>query len=352
MAGETADTVPYWTIGFDDVGPRVPWSGEAVPILQPLPEPPPGGGQVIHFEFPKVPVEIPLPGLPTDFLGKGVIPTYHDLWNWIDGDAGKSTPDVKSSDDTILDRAVNAAKAIAGSATRALGSLVNDAVDYTQATASTILDDLSYVWSTLQDQIDYLDAAVYTSFAHINHIEQISLPNIEHDVATLGDNTWNLVGHAVQSVEEWATDNIYDPLHENIGQVAAAIPVWSEGAYERAKDYTDQAVDGLGINVLKQLVPLTLAVQALQTESEDCVQPMCEVMGPKTDLGKFLKGLKLATELAALTAVLQMDEGDLANLIHAVTSRMAAILGDVEDFFAPGGETVAGLVAAITADIV
>ncbi len=78
---------------------------------------------------------------------------------------------------------------------------------------------------------------------------------------------------------------------------------------------------------------------------------MCETIGPKTDLGKLLKGLKVAGEIAALTAILSMNETDLANLIHDVTSHLASVVGDVEQFLGPGGETVAGLIKNATVDL-
>lgn len=245
----------------------------------------------------------------------------------------------------------NAVKAAVGSAIKAMSGFVNTAYDVgllglEQAIQETVnrIQSETILANDVLDRLTKLEAVQ-------DFVARYVVPSIQAQIDQI--NARRLTDFQFNSLadRQWATDNIYTPLKENIGQVAGQIPVWSEGAYERANAYTDQQVGHLGANVLTQLVPLAGAVKALETEAEECVKPMCETLGPKTDLGKLLKGLKVAGEIAALTAILSMSEDDLVGLIREVANKLATVVGDVEQFLQPGGETVAGLIAHATADL-
>jgi hypothetical protein len=94
--------------------------------------------------------------------------------------------------------------------------------------------------------------------------------------------------------------------------------------------------------------PIRAAVAALQTESEDCTQPMCETLGPKTDLGKLLKALKFAADAAFLAELYNLTEPELVGYIKKVVAAMANVVTDFESFFGSGGETVGHLIASAT----
>jgi hypothetical protein len=161
-----------------------------------------------------------------------------------------------------------------------------------------------------------------------------------------------LVGGAVTGVESWAIDNIYGPLDAKIEREIAGVrtDVWNlTGAWA---DRLLGDIDAEALRRAAAIAAVAAGVAAIAKWIDDCGEPMCQNLGPKTDLGKLLKGLKVAAEVAALGALLQMDANDLARLIHALTARLGAVVGDIETFLGPGGETVAGLIAAATADVV
>lgn len=315
----------------------------AEPIVEPIVEAP-----VLWL----VPDTIPLTDVPIEWPFLGPRALWDDVYGYgrsIVRYFGRHTGGDQFVMTSTLDDAIDSA---VGSTVKALSGFINQA-------AQLAIDAQN--WTSMQ--LDALDAnigAIYGYFdSRIGLLEgfqwavtRLALPSLQAQIDELHHLRSTDFQFNSAADRAWAMDNIYRPLHENIGQVASAIPVWSEGAYERARNYADDAVGVLGTHTLAQLVPLTLAVRALETESEECVKPMCETLGPKTDLGKLLKGAKIAAELAALTAILSMDAGDIAGLIHAVTSRLSTVVDDVEQFLGPGGETVAGLIAAATGDLV
>jgi hypothetical protein len=85
------------------------------------------------------------------------------------------------------------------------------------------------------------------------------------------------------------------------------------------------------------VAPLALAVAAmqsqlgaLQTESDECTKPMCDTMGPKTDLGKLLKGINIAKWLALLAFA---ETVDIKTLEH-IAVLAAGVEGDVGSWIA------------------
>lgn len=292
-----------------------------------------------------VPASEPEPG-PGAFWPGGA---PHGSWNDVFGFAKSIVKFFGRGDDAVsyvllpqLNEAIDAA---VGSTIKALSGFINraaeiglDAQEWSRFGLDAVSANIGAIYQYFDDRINALRAQVHA-------LETLVIPSLQAQILQIQHDLGPMFEFNSAADRQWSVDHIFNPLTDALGQVAAEIPIFSEGAYERAKVYTDDAVNALGLHTLEALVPLTVAVQALQTADEQCTQPMCDTIGPKTDLGKLLKGLKVAAELAALTAFLNMDSNDLAQFIHTITTRLAAIVGDVEQFLGPGGETVAGLVA-------
>lgn len=297
-----------------------------------------------------IPGSEPQPGPDVEYPGQGAVRLWDDVYNY-----GKSVLHYFSRSHggtayVMADQLNEAIDSAVGATIKALSGPINRAAEIgadAQEWASMELDAMSAnigsIYQYFDDRVSGLER-IQDALVH-NYV-----PLVAGEVAQLRSDM--MAGFAFNSAadRQWATDNIFKPLQENIGATIRAIPEAAADAEARANQYTDDAVQRLGVNVLSGIAPVVAAVSALQAESEDCTQPMCDTIGPKTDLGKLLKGLKLGAEIAALTAILDMNADDLANLIHAVTSHLASLVGDVEQFLAPGGETVAGLIAHATAE--
>lgn len=79
--------------------------------------------------------------------------------------------------------------------------------------------------------------------------------------------------------------------------------------------------------ILKTVASIQARLAPLEQEAEDCVKPMCEAVGPKTDAGKLLKSVNLLKWLAALAALETMDVKTLERLAGTLAEGEGA-LGD------------------------
>jgi len=82
--------------------------------------------------------------------------------------------------------------------------------------------------------------------------------------------------------------------------------------------------------IARTLTQVKTQLAKINEEIDTCVIPMCDTMGPKTDLGKLLKGLKVAKWLAIFAALETIDVKDLEALALAV----AGTEGKLGDFVA------------------
>jgi hypothetical protein len=153
---------------------------------------------------------------------------------------------------------------------------------------------------------------------------------------------------------QWALDTIYAPLTENIGQVAANAEVQTVKVAAQIVPVS-QVVAATAVapvaSEVAQLAPaLTFvegAVHTLQDQATNCVNDMCATMGPKTDLGKFLKALNLAGEAALLAYLAGLDGAGINQLLQNLVTASGTAIDDISSLFT-GGATVGDLLAKIS----
>lgn len=330
-------STPWWSIDNPQTVGAAAFNPE--PVVAPL-------------ELWLVPDSVPEPDPTVQYPGQGAKALWDDVWHYsksILSYFGRSGPSVAYVTTDVLNQAIDDTLR---SSVNSLSGFINQsaqlAVD-AQNWASKQLDaldaNIGAIYQYFDDRIKFLDA-------YVSSIVSDSLPALQHGLDLLRHDM--LAGFAFNSAadRQWATDHIFRPLQEDIFREALRANAAIDESANAVRSYVDAHDIAQSLHFASLVAPLAVAVKALQTESEQCTQPLCEVLGPKTDLGKLLKGLKVATELAALTALLNMNEQDLANVITQVTGRLGAIVGDFEQFFAPGGETVAGLIKAAGGSVI
>lgn len=156
----------------------------------------------------------------------------------------------------------------------------------------------------------------------------------------------------IAALQEWTITHIAQPLSDRLDQttvVAQQARVSAHNAGLRVDSLA--ATVGAAVALLHQMEPQLAKVL---TETEQCTEPMCDYMGPKSDWGKLLKqfGPKLIWALLAELAALHPDE------VEKVAEKLAGGLGPVLEHFAeawigilPGGtggdvQTVEGSVGS------
>lgn len=134
----------------------------------------------------------------------------------------------------------------------------------------------------------------------------------------------------IQGLETWTKTQVAQPLLKAIGDTHAQIT-----------NETTLRLKATHNEILAEVLPTIAAVVATQTamqtvqnkltaESTECVQPMCETMGPNTELGKGLKLLKGIKWLAILAALEAMD----VHTLEALANTVAGTEGEIGDWVA------------------
>lgn len=177
-----------------------------------------------------------------------------------------------------------------------------------------------------QNQRNLIDAIRLNYIPHL----QLELQAVRASVATTA------VG-VIRVLQVWTTNNVYIPLQHEI-----AVERVTRQQQVRAITQTD--LPALEHRLDVKLAPTIAAVATLAPIVTgiakwvaDCGEPMCQTQGPKTDLGKLLKGLKIAELAAFLAALAALDEEGLDGLITSITKLSSGILDDFESVFLGGG---------------
>jgi len=106
----------------------------------------------------------------------------------------------------------------------------------------------------------------------------------------------------------------------------------------------------IAVAVSVKVAPIISAVQnledrvtKLETEASECTEPMCEAMGPKTDVGKLLKNLNSLLNAGTLALLLTLRVDDVRRIANGLVGLGA---GDLEAFvnsFMQGDSAISGV---------
>lgn len=200
-------------------------------------------------------------------------------------------------------------------------------------TIDNIESNMLHDYRDLSQRLDAHD----TGFAFIH---DVIVPTLQADIARARSEGFAEAVAAQRNAEAWATENIFKPLYTEVLKVQPAIDASAKVVEGVARSDAAAQVAALGTAVGTAITPMRAALKALQTESEDCVQPMCETMGPKTDLGKFLKALQLVADGALLAELANLNEQRLAALLASLGDKASTYIDFFETNFVAGGETI------------
>lgn len=299
------------------------------------------------------PDNIPAANAPFTYLGSGTVPQWSDVYDTAEAEYAQKAllPDQDPTDGTVK-WVIYTGKVAIGETIKAMSGMVNNAVDDALQNVnllSTITDAEIF---QIMGRLNKIANAVNQIVPEVNAITLFTVRYLESKIDNVAERAQNVAKFYAAVERQWAIDHILKPLFQEATTVQPKIDLAVAHEHQAAIDYTDVAVAALGVRVLSALAPIQTAIATLQAESENCTKPMCETMGPNTGLGKFLKGLNIAADAALIAALLGMTESDLAGFITSLTSHVGTVIGDVEQFLGPGGETVAGLIAAATGDLI
>lgn len=167
----------------------------------------------------------------------------------------------------------------------------------------------------LQLAIHNVDTSIATHFlqgiATAEHYTDAGLRRLLDDAKSL-DRT------VVHNVETWVQTDIANPLLREVAKVEGKVDTLSGALGGLISSEVDKLLRSRLAPILATVAGLATAVSAITAEMEECVEPMCDTFGPKSDLGQLLKKLSVLKWAAILAALEATDVKDLEHLAETV----------------------------------
>lgn len=158
------------------------------------------------------------------------------------------------------------------------------------------------------------------------------------------------IAHTVSGLKTWTIAHIYNPLNKRIDILQTQV----DGIQKRAN--TDSGrIHHAGLQADKAILIATAAAAAAAKANkwvDDCGEPMCETVGPKSDWGQLLKrfGPKLIWLLLAEIAATHPQELEQATV--ELTTALGPVLEDwASSYLGFGHGSQSGAVSAVDSRI-
>lgn len=289
---------------------------------------------------------IPHVGNPVPYIVHGAEAAWSDVSSWVSDrwhsitsfftggftmgwDEVKSLVDVAlSAEQTAWASFVNTLEAWISASIGALEAAISDVGNFAMELQATLLGDLVVAMDAVLRQL--LD----------------SVYGIDQALARQWWDTVQAIDNMEANLRTWAIDNVYDPLLQDVWNVIAL----EQADIANLGKWLQTQIDGIDQidipAILTRLGIIAAAITALQTWVDDCGEPMCAQMGPKTDWSKLLKVLNVAGMLALLTSVGSLTESELEQLAATVASMAADPAAAFAQAFVTDGDTLAAAIAS------
>jgi uncharacterized protein YoxC len=203
---------------------------------------------------------------------------------------------------------------------RAIDSTYTDAMGAINHVAQVANHDVAVLQSQITGLRNVLNAKIGTETAQ----------RIAQD-KKLAAYTYTGLVNLQKSMQSWVKVNVVKPLTTHINNNYTATLKIISKTDTNNRIWTDAQIVAKLAPVVASVAALSKVVSALKTESDECTKPMCETMGPKTDLGKLLKGLNVAKWLAILAALEVIDVKELEHIaadVAGLEGKLGTFVGE------------------------
>lgn len=291
--------------------------------------------------------KLPTPGDLIEYTGRGAAAVWGDVWGWVKGESSAAANTLGKLEANVASAVLNVVETYVGTALAAMSGFIDDLGATLDFVSSLTFDAINLVAIEAEDAITYLDRVVYGLLTEVVGIEGHVIPDILQRLLDLGTATETFIHIGVAQAEQWAIDNIYDPLTAEIWRVGVQAEVDIHDGLtqvlDEAKSYADAKTAAIAAAVAAAAAAAAVATEWI----DDCGEPMCETIGPKTDLGKLLKGLALAATLADLADLLSLTEPELVQRLTDTIGEFSRFIATIESEFLTGGQTIGATIAGL-----
>lgn len=276
--------------------------------------------------------DVPLPGL-------GPAATWNDVYTWIEANSAKVRADVEAQVGTNGAFITLEIQTYVGSVVKAVSSYINNLYETLMDQSVSLWNSLMYVQKELQDQIDRQDAILTNLITSNYETREGIIPALMQQIANLEEEVKQRDLILEGQMQQWTEDNIYRPLFEQQVLLDQATKERELVLAQQQYQYADTQVQKEQWERVAAYLILQQQLNVIETEFETCVNDMCATQGPNTQLGKFLKALNLAADLALLTELANLNRAGVENLLHGFASIAGGAIKDFETLFVGGGES-------------
>jgi len=316
----------------------------APPIIEPIsPIPPieipnPGGGTTrlpIERGIPTQGVPFPLPWTrdPNNPLPG---PSWADVWDYI-SEPFKTGPQPVQLN---LPAVIEAFQKPMERQLQATATYTNLLADYLEQVAiQQITNDLRLLRTT-GTLYQRLNARLNRQRATIRAILDLAIPSLQAQIIAARTFSYQLSLNTAQAMKVWTYESIFVPL---------ATEIATERVARQKVDHRiiTQDIPAVHADLLTKLAATTAIATGAATVAAkvatwvaECGGPMCDAMGPKTDLGKLLKLIHVAGMLALIAELAALDEHGLESLLAGLQRIGAGVIDDFDTLFVGGGGTL------------
>lgn len=314
----------------------------AEPILEPIIEP-----VVIEPALELVPDWVPQPDVPQPYYGPLAQPQWRNVWDWVKDHAilpaGKPIKDPFGTV-AIAQQMIDAATA---TIIKAMGGFINQAVQLEVDNFNALTQALDTARAAAVSDFNLLIGQTVQANHRLAQLEHVVVPALLTAIAESDQRAQVRILQSEARTQAWATDNIFRPLLETVFADQQALQHRMDVQHVEAVDHANQLNARTLLHIGEVVAPVAVAVKALVQESEDCVKPMCESMGPKTDLGKLLKLANVAAFAALLAQLAALRADGLEGLVGDVADWGTRVVGDFESMFFTGGKTLGQVIGSL-----
>lgn len=228
---------------------------------------------------------------------------WHSVYGYLNPPAKPSSADVK--------RMIDARAALTAEHARQV-STAHTAVELALASVMHAEHQARIGMQNVQGERTRLAYTEAVQVANTNYVKAVAHANAldaqrgKVTIQQIAANTRSERAHAVDTIQKplqtqaLKTQAQLDTLQKNLGTLIAAAV-----AAETAARISP---------IMKTITNIQSRLAPLEQEATDCVQPMCDTIGPKTDAGKLLKSVNVLKWLAAFAALETMDVKTLERL--------------------------------------
>lgn len=161
-------------------------------------------------------------------------------------------------------------------------------------------------------------SVAHDGLVHLLQAEAFAQSYTDAHLRKLLQDVVSLDLRTASNVERWVQTDIASPILREIGRVDAKVGAIAGSLGALIEAEATRIVNARTAALAAALAALGVSVASIAAEIEQCVQPMCESFGPKTDLGRLFKLLSVLKWTAILAALETTNVHDLERLAATV----------------------------------